>query len=368
MSQKLRIAQITNCWESVPPQNKGGLEQMVFYLCEGLSKLGHEVTLFGTADSNISGKVVPIWPKAVSHDPYGRYLNTTNYTMWSVSEAFHHASEFDIIHNHTSWVSGHFLGLINKPVVTTLHHPVGNPNDFLSQFPPEYKSYFDRIEHQHFSEGYVVSVSNNQGKYVSDLYRVIHNGIPQSEWLDNTSNSGSYLAYLGYISGNKGVAEAIQAVMPTTEKLKIAGAVMEHDLDSVRYFKEQVEPFIDADKIEYLGPINQADKKEFLKNAKAVLMPIQWEEPFGLVAIEALACGTPVIANNRGALPEIIENGINGFLVNSVEEMTTKIAEVDKIDRRNCRKRFEENFTAERMVANYEKLYSDIIRDYSLRK
>ncbi len=365
--QKLKIAQITNCWESVPPKNKGGLEQMVYYLCEGLTALGHEVTLFGSADSKISGKVVPIWPKAVSHDQYGEILPLSTYTTWSVSEAFRQASSFDIIHNHTSWVAEHFIKLVSTPVITTLHHPVSSRDDFLSQYPSAYHSYFINFEKKHFQDQFAVAVSQSQSKYVENLTQVIYNGIPLSEWSDYSLKPGSYLGFLGYISGNKGVSEAIQSVLPTQETLKIAGAVMEHDLDSVNYFNEKVKPYISRKNIQYLGPINQDQKVEFLKNAKAILMPIQWEEPFGLVAIEALACGTPVIAWSRGALPEIIEDGVSGFLVNSVDEMTQKISQIDTISRINCRKRYEQLFTAEVMVNNYEKLYHDIIEDYSHR-
>lgn len=355
----LRVAQITNLRESVPPKNKGGLEQMVHYLTEELLKLGHKVTVFGTADSQTSANLMPIWPKATSRDKHGTLMDEQTLAMWAVAEAYLHEDDFDIIHDHTLFVASHFAGVINTPVLSTHHNPISY--NFWKQFPSEYQHFFEEIQEKHFRHAHPVVVSNFQAKKLHRPATVIHNGLPLTNWQNYSLETGDYLAFLGYISGNKGAAEAIRAALPTNEKLKVAGPIFKNDHASHEYFAQEIEPHLNKSNIEYIGPLEYKEKKEFLKNAKATLMPVQWDEPFGLVAIESLAVGTPVIASSRGALPEIIVNGESGFLVESVEELTTQIAEIDKIDRAACRRRYEENFTAEKMVKEYEKLYYKLI-------
>ncbi|MCA9397777.1 glycosyltransferase, partial [candidate division WWE3 bacterium] len=298
LNNRLRIAQVTGLHESVPPVNKSGLEQLVHYLIEGLIKRGHSVTLFGTGDSKTSAELVPVWPMATTRDPLGKILPDQTYTTWAVSEAYLQSERFDIIHNHTGWVSGHFAGLIDTPVVTTLHHPVPSPKGFFDQFPDEYLSYFKTFEDDHFKNNHLVAVSHSQTRHLVQPATVIHNGIPEEEWSTYSSKPGDYLAYLGYISGNKGVHEAILATLNTNETLKIAGGVDENDFRSIEYFNDKVKPYIDHEQIIYVGALDNNEKKEFLAGAKATLMPIQWDEPFGLVAIESMSCGTPVIALN----------------------------------------------------------------------
>jgi glycosyltransferase involved in cell wall biosynthesis len=358
--KKLRIAQVTNLQESVPPKGKNGLEQVVSDLTEELVKMGHEVTLFATADSKTSAKLVPIWPTAFSRDKYGHLMDPRTFATWSVAEAYIRHAEFDIIHSHAGgFIAGHFAGAIPTPVVATIHSPVSS--DFLKQFPPEYLHYFETIEDKHRSYTHPVAVSQFQASILKRPTTVITNGIPLENWDTFNSESGEYFAFLGYMTPDKGAAEAVQAILKTNEKLVIAGSIREDDPRGQSYFEERIKPYIDDNKIKFVGVLTPEEKIEFYKKAKATLMPIQWDEPFGLVAIESMVCGTPVIAWNRAAMPEIIEEGVSGFLVNSVEEMTERINQVAMLSRQKARARVEAHFTAEIMAKKYVQLYEDII-------
>lgn len=348
---KLRIAQVTNLQESVPPLNKNGLEQVVSYLTEELVKMGHNVTLFASADSKTSAKLVPLIPEAASRRPTNSLPQSLYYDVLSVSQAFSQSADFDVIHCHDRFVPINFSSLIPNPIITTIHHPVDLENERLEICGPAYTQKAAKIH------SVVVSCFQQQKfKQPSDL---VYNGLDLTNFTyrDQAQN---YLAYLGYLTPDKGAAQAVQAVLPTNETLLIAGPIRDDDPAGQSYFKEKIEPFLN-NRIKYLGPLSYDQKIKFLSGAKATLMPIQWDEPFGMVAIESLACGTPVIAWNRAAMPEIIEDGISGYLVNSVTEMTEKINQIAKIDRRSCRTRVEENFTAEKMAQKYVDLYTQIL-------
>jgi len=339
---------------------------MVYYLTEELVSMGHDVTLFGTADSKTSATLVPMWPKAISSDAASRIRDIGWYADLAVSQVLDHAHDFDIIHDHTYFVAGRYGHLVTTPVVTTMHHPVSFETGLIDDFPPEYRTYAQLQDQYHLQKITTVAVSKfQQNELKEKLAReshVVHNGIPTTEWQNpNVSAPGSYIAFLGYMSGNKGVAEAIKAVLQTDEILHIAGPIDSHDDKTQAYFDTQVKPFIDNRKIHYLGGIDRKEKLDFLRNAKAILMPIQWDEPFGLVAIESLAMGTPVIAYNRGALPEIIEDGVSGYLVTSIEHMAAKIKKVDQLLRSNSRMRYETMFTSRRMGERYVDIYKTLI-------
>lgn len=354
--KKLRIAQVTNLQESVPPLNKNGLEQVVSYLTEELVKMGHEVTLFATGDSKTSAKLVNLWPTAVSRDQFSTKLNPSFFTKIAVSESLNSSENFDIIHDHSRYIAPHFSKIAGCPIISTVHHPINYilEQGYLDSFPKEYLPYFNPWVRAKETV-HTVLVSNSQKEIYTGSSSVIHNGIPLDSW-DFSDTPGHYLAFLGYITPDKGAAEAVQAVLKTQEKLLIAGPVRNDDPAGQTYFKDKIEPFL-GDQIQYIGPLNYDQKVKFLSDAKATLIPIQWDEPFGMVAIESLASGTPIIAWNRAAMPEIIEDGRSGYLVNSVQELTDKIGQVDKINRKNCRKRVEENFTARQMAENYVALY-----------
>lgn len=357
--KKLRIAQVTNLQQAVPPKHQNGLEQLVFDLTEELVELGHDVTLFATADSKTSAKLVPIWPHAVNNQgPYDQLLEKETFAIWSVAEALSRHQDFDIIHSHDGLVGKHFAGITPVPLVSTTHSPVSS--NFIDQFPPEYQQYFHEIEQKHFKKAHTVAVSENQARGFTYPVRVIHNGIRLSNWPNHSNEPGDYFAFLGYITQNKGVAEAIQAILPTNERLLIAGR-LDSSPKNQEYFKKSIEPFL-SDRIKFVGPLEFEEKQDFLLHAKALLMPIQWEEPFGLVAIEALATGTPVIGWDRGATREIIEDGISGYLVNSIPDLTLKINDVKKLDRNACRQRVESHFSATLMAKRYEEFYYSLIK------
>lgn len=363
--RKLKIAHVTNLAEAIPPKNKAGLEQMVFYLTEELVKLGHEVTIFGTEDSQTSANLIPLWPRGFSNDPNTTFTDPQTFSIWAVAEAFLHADEFDIIHDHTHFVAGHFAGSISTPVVCTVHHTGSYGYDTLQALPTAHQHYLNYLIHSHHTNFHLVCVSHAQRQQMLDLFGldsyVVHNGISQPIVTPNKTHTHDYLAFLGYISGNKGVSQAIQATLRTSDNLIIAGPVDLHDTASQIYFEQEVKPYVDGNKIKYIGPLDMNEKINFLSQAKAVLMPIQWDEPFGLVAIEALACGTPVIAFNRGALPEIIENGKTGFIVDTIEDMASKINQIEQLSRPACTESYEKSFTATRMAHEYEKIYYKLV-------
>ncbi|NTV30780.1 glycosyltransferase family 4 protein [candidate division WWE3 bacterium] len=363
--KRLRIAQVTNLMESIPPKHKAGLEQMVYYLTEELIKRGHDVTVFGTADSKTSAKLYPLWPTGLSNDPQTAIRSPETFSVWAISEAFRHAEEFDVIHDHTYFIGSHFAKLINTPVVVTMHHPASFEADITNQFGPEYDPYVKIID-SHFADAHAVVVSNFQREMLNKLLgrksTTIHNGISLAEWENYSTEPGNYFAFLGYLSGNKGAAEAIQAILKTKHKLRLAGPIDIHDHASKEYFKHNIEPYLDGDQIEWVGPLGHSEKQHFLQQAKATLMPIQWDEPFGLVAIESLACGTPVIAWDRAAMPEIIRDGQTGFLVHSIEELAKSLEKADSLSRQQCRQDFEQRFTAEKMALQYEEFYYNLIQ------
>lgn len=358
--RKLRIAQVTNLMESVPPSHQHGLEQLVYDLTEELAKMGHQITLFATADSKTSARLIPLWPKATMRDPYAKKKDPSFYTKLTVAAALNQQSEFDIIHDHSRFIAPYFAPLVKTPIVSTIHHPISFEESYKKEFPPDYQPYFKNAWETYRKKVHTVVVSRFQAEKYAAPSTVIHNGTNIHTVLPNY-DPGKYLAFLGYITPDKGVAEAIQAVLKTDETLLISGPLDQTELNQ-KYFSEKIHPFLDNQKIKYLDPLSHEEKINFLKNAKAVLMPIQWDEPFGLVAIESMTCGTPVIAWNRAAMPEIIENGVSGFLINSVEEMAQKISQINKLDRKNARKRVEENFTSEIMAQNYVNLYNQILK------
>lgn len=356
----MRIAQVTNLVESVPPANKNGLEMVVSYLTEELVKQGHEVTLFATADSITSAKLIPVWPRAVSRDTMSQNFDNATFTRLVVGEVLKRYQDFDIIHDHTRFLAPHFAKLISTPIVSTLHHPISfiYESGYKETFPADYQPYIEKSWGEARKNVQTVCVSQFQANEYAQVCSVVHNGLNLADFKFNP-NPGDYFAFLGYISPTKGAAQAIQAILPTKEKLLIAGPIRDDDPAGQEYFEKAIKPFL-SDRIKYLGGLDYQQKIDFLLKAKAVLMPIQWDEPFGLVAIEALACGTPVIAWNRAAMPEIISEGVTGFLTNSVENMSQKILQVGSLSRSAARKQVEEKFTSEIMANKYIKLYENL--------
>ena len=341
---RVKIALLAPIEESVPPKKYGGTERVVFNLAEELVGLGHEVDLYATADSKTSANLIPVTDKPI------RNLLAQNPREWFskeieaayfVTKSVRH-KHYDIIHSNLDEPFTLVNRYIREPVVTTLHNPV-----------PLYleKAY----EKQHF-----ISISNSQRKLSPglDYVATVYNGIKVSSFEFNPKPK-NYLMFLGRISPDKGIVEAIHIAKKTRNKLVIVAKV---DPPERAFYRNIVKPLIDNKQITYLGEVDEQRKIEILKDARALISPIQWDEPFGLVNIEALACGVPVISIARGSIPEIFMDARVGYLCNNVEQMITKVGQIDKISRKVCRAHVEKYFDSKIMAQNYVKAYRKVIR------
>ena len=340
----MRIAQVAPLSESVPPKLYGGTERVVAILTDELVKRGHSVTLFASGDSRTRGRLVAICPEAQrlaqSCDPWAAHL-------LMIELVAKRASEFDIIHFHVAPLHFSLARRVPTPNVTTLHGRLD-----LNEIHTLY---------QEFSELPLVSVSNAQRAPLARLNWVdtVYHGLPDSA-LRFHPRQGHYLAFLGRISREKRPDRAIAIAKAAGMPLRIAAKV---DPVDRKYFAEEIEPLLDHPLIEFTGEIPDSRKSEFLGNARALLFPIDWPEPFGLVMIEALACGTPVVAFRGGSVVEILEDGVNGFVVDSIEQAVEATRRVRTLDRRTCRLTFERRFTAARMAADYLAVYRRLAED-----
>ena len=365
--RKLRIAQIAPLWVPVPPKTFGGTQIAIRGLAEGLVKKGHKVTLFASGKSktsadlesfiNISiyGQYQAYRNKKSSFDPRGKLY----YDLGNHLKAFLSQDKFDIIHSHFGSAAMFFAPFLKVPLIITQHISFPDKGE-----PDLLKCFCDYNKHTYF-----IPISRNQAgvaKYkIAKIQHQIYNGININKFKLNL-NPKDYFVFLGRTTPKKGTLEAVKAVKAAGGKLKIAGSI-----DNKEYFKK-AEKYIDGKNIEYIREVELKEKNILLRNAKALLFPIDWEEPFGLVMIEAMACGTPVIAFRRGSVPEIIKHNKTGFIVPpldknkkpNIEGLVEAIKKIDQIDRRECRKHVEENFTVEKMVDEYEKVYYKIIEDY----
>jgi len=339
----LRIAQISPLWLEVPPQNYGGTEYVISLLTEELVKRGHDVTLFATADSKTSAKLVPIWPRGLFKDKVSSPFAVQGLMY---KELFSRQNEFDIIHDHTDTLTPPFSPFLKPPIISTLHGVITKEATIL------YKK-FPNVNY--------VAISRNQRKSGPGLNIIdtIHHGIPLERYEFN-EHPEDYLLWLSNIAPDKGLAEAIQIAKMAREKLIIAGPIFSLNAD---YFEHRIKPLIDGKQIQYVGTADFPKKVELFKNAKAFLFPIfKRQEPFGLVVIEAMACGTPVIAaRGGGSMPELIEDGKTGFLVSSAEEAVMALKKIKTINREYCRSHVQRNFGVNKMVNAYERLYRKIL-------
>ena len=338
----MRIAQVAPLWIPVPPYTYGGTELVVSWLCDELVRRGHEVTLFATEDSKTSAKLIPIWPKSL----WRAKLNTPHAVFSLLYEKLLSLQDkFDIIHDHCEFYTAPYSKFLKPPIVTTLHHPLTEETIIL------YKK-FPNIN--------FVTVSKNQRKLGPgiNIVRTIYNGLPIEKYEFNEEPK-DYLIWLSKIMPQKGIAEAIDIAKLSGENLIISGNIPPEQGD---YFDFRIKPLIDGKKIKFLGAADFDKKIELLKNAKAFIFPVKRPEPFGLVVIEAMACGTPVVAFREGSMPELIEDGKTGFLVTNVEEACQALKKVNRISRKYCREYVEKNFNLKRMVNRYEKLYKKILK------
>ncbi len=340
----MQIAQVAPLTEAVPPKFYGGTERVVAYLTDALVELGHDVTLFASGDSRTKAKLAPAWPRALRLDPGIKdHFVPLFMEMEMVARRAH---EFDVIHAHLDYFGYPLLRLLNVPSVTTLHGRLDLP-----ELPALYELYGDVP---------VVSISNSQRAPLPQAHYVatIHHGLPQ-DLLEKGPGTGGYLAFLGRISPEKAPDTAIRIAARAGMRLKIAAKV---DKVDEQYFKTAIEPLLSQPHVEFIGEIGEHQKGEFLGNAAGLLFPIAWREPFGLVMIEAMACGTPVIAFENGSVPEVIEDGVTGFIVAGEDQAAAAIRKLDMLDRNRIRAEFDRRFTAQHMAQNYLKLYSRIAK------
>jgi glycosyltransferase involved in cell wall biosynthesis len=339
----LRIAIISPAWFPVPPTGYGGIEWVVSLLADGLTARGHEVTLFASGDSRTKATLAWVYEHAPS-DLIGRTLPELRHALF----AYEHADEFDVINDHTGPLGAVLGGLSRTPVVHTVHGPLD------AELGPVYEAVgalAPRVG--------LISISLNQRRPRPGLNWVAN--VPNALDLEHypcKPHRGDYLLFLGRLNHEKGAHRAISVAMELGLPLKIAGKMRERREEA--YFAEFVEPHL-GDGIDYLGEVNHGTKVELLQNARATLFPIEWEEPFGLVMIESPACGTPVIATRHGAVPEVIENGRSGVIVESVREFPEALERADAIEPLECRRYVEERFAPERMVRDYEDAYRQAI-------
>lgn len=350
--QPLKIAQISTPMERTPPLKYGGTELVVSELTEELVKRGHRVTLFATGDSQTKAKLISAWPRGAFHD---NEINPEVAHHLLFLKVLKQADEFDIIHSHNGWRFLPYLKFIKKPVVNTYH------SYFFSRVIP----LFDE-----FKKYYFTSISQSQQKPVPNLNFVdnVYNGINPNQY-SFSDKEGKYFCFLGRIDRDKGVKEAVTIAQKTNIKLLIAARIEEK---YQKYFDWEIKPQLNK-KIIFIGEVGGRSKQDFLAKASGLLFPIDWEEPFGLVMIEAMACGTPVIAFDRGSVPEVIKDGKTGFIcpqgdldcmIKAIKKITRMPTENYKKMRDICREHVEANFTLEKMVDGYEKVYKRVIEDY----
>jgi glycosyltransferase involved in cell wall biosynthesis len=343
MSFPVKIAQIAPLFESVPPKFYGGTERIVSYLTEELVRQGHEVTLFAAGDSNTSAELVAINETALRLSEEHRNPVLEHVLMMESLRA--RSGDFDILHFHTDLLQFPFLRTLGRPSLTTLHGRLDEPGVF--QF------------YQEFSEAHLAAISRSQRRSLpkESQVSVVHHGLP-AHLLPCTPSPGQYLAFLGRIASEKGVLEAIAIAVAAGLPLKIAAKV---DKSDKTYWEEIVRPLIErSPNVEYVGEITEREKIEFLGNAMALLFPIDWPEPFGLVMIEAMACGTPVIAYPMGSVPEVIDEGRSGFIVGTVDAAVKTLDKIEKLDRKIVRQCFDRRFTVEHMTGRYTRLYEKL--------
>ena len=339
----MRIAQVSPLFESVPPRLYGGTERVVAFLTDELVRLGHEVTLFASGDSETQARLVPVWPNALRLDATCRDPLAPHVLM--LEEVAQRAQEFDVIHFH---ISQFHLPVVRRlPVahVTTMHGRLDMP-----ELAPLFAEFHDVP---------LVSISDAQRDPLPEAgwIETIPHGLPV-DLLEFDPGPGKYLAFLGRIAREKRVDRAIAIATALGQRLRIAAKVDPADRD---YFEHEIRPLLDNPLVDFIGEINEQEKGAFLGQASALLFPIDWPEPFGLVMIEALACGVPVVAFRGGSVSEVIDDGVTGFIVDSVEDAIAATQNVHHLDRYRCREVFERRFNVTRMAQHHVALYEQLL-------
>jgi glycosyltransferase involved in cell wall biosynthesis len=341
----MRIAQIAPLYESVPPRLYGGTERVVAHLTNELVGRGHDVVLFASGDSRTKAELIACREVALRLDPRLSWDLPAHLSM--LSEVKQRAHDFDILHFHLDCYHLPVFTEFASRVLTTVHGRQ-DINDLLTL-------------HRHYPHYSFVSISDSQRRPLPHLnwIKTVHHGYPKHQYAFSPMAAGGYLAFLGRVAPEKGLDRAIEIARLAGLPLHIAAKVDAADRD---YFQATIAPLLSQKGVEFIGEIGEADKAKFLGDARALLFPISWPEPFGLVMIEAMACGTPVIAFNHGSVPEVVENGRTGFVVETISEAVAAVQLVDKINRRDVRASFERRFTVEIMARKYEDAYRMLLR------
>ncbi len=339
----MKIAQVAPLYESVPPRCYGGTERVVSYLTEELVKMGHEVTLFASGDSVTEAELVEVCPGALRLN--GNCVDPIAHHVLMLERVVGSAERFDIIHFHIDYLHFPLVRRLNTPSVTTLHGRLD---------VTDYRALFSE-----FRDIPLVSISYSQRTPLSfaNWQGTVYHGLPRRLYRPG-DGGGGYLAFVGRLSPEKRPDRAIKIALRSGMPLKMAAKVDRVDME---YFEEVVKPLLKEPGVEYIGEIGEREKQRFLADAYALLFPIDWPEPFGLVMIESMACGTPVVAWRNGSVPEVIDHGVTGYVVDSIDEAVDAVEKVEELDRRKIRKVFEERFSSERMARQYLQIYEKLI-------
>ena len=345
----MRIAQVAPLHESVPPRLYGGTERIVSYLTEELVRQGHDVTLFASGDSRTRARLIAGSPRALRLDP--RVVDPLAHHVLLLEQVFRRAAQFDLVHYHCDYLHFPFSRRSGLADVTTLHGRLDLPD-----LVPLYREFRDRP---------VISISNDQRGPLPFAHwlAMVHHGLPPALYRFR-GGTGGYLAFVGRISPEKRVDRAIEIAERAGMPIRIAAKVDRADRE---YFEDAIRPLFDLPDVDYVGEIEEAQKNDFLGDASALLFPIDWPEPFGLVMIEAMACGTPVIAWRRGSVPEVVDDGVSGFVVDDLDGAVAAVREARELDRAGVRATFDRRFTAQRMADEYLAVYERVLETADTR-
>ncbi|MCH7774053.1 MAG: glycosyltransferase family 4 protein [Bacteroidetes bacterium] len=334
----MHIAMLSPIAWRTPPQNYGPWESVVSLLTEELLSRGYKVTLFATGNSKTSGKLHSVCARGYDED---HSIIPKVWECLHISELFEHAEDFDIIHNNFDYLPLTYTSFISTPVVTTIHG-FSSPGIL-----PVYKKYNNKVSY--------ISISDADRSPELDYIKTIHHGIDLNQF-DFQPDPDDYLLFFGRIHPDKGTKEAIEIAKACNKKLILAGIIQDE-----AYYNQYIVPYLDSKNVVFIGSAGPVQRNQLLGKATALLHPINFEEPFGLSVIESMACGTPVIAFNRGSMPELIENGKNGFLVNTVDDAIEAVGQIKNIDRKYCRRYIEQHFTVNQMAEKYIQVYETIL-------
>lgn len=346
-NRKLKIAQIAPLIERVPPKKYGGVERVVHGLTEELVKRGHDVTLFASGDSLTSAKLVSVYPRSLREARINNLYGLNDLTLLHIGSAYASQEKFDIIHDHNNQISLLAAHLAKTPTVMTLHYAFTLTN----------RRVFETL-----SNPYFVSISKDQARSAPrvKITDTVYNGITVNNLPFNKTHD-RYLLFVGRMSMEKGVHIAIEVAEILDLPLIIAAKLDPAQPHDVHYFHEYIEPRLYNEHVTWIGEITEEQRNKLMSKALSLLHPVTWREPFGLAMVEAMACGCPVVAFNRGSIPELVVNGKTGFIVNDIEEMVAAVNNIEQIDRNECRRHAITNFNAQKMADGYEEIYRKIL-------